>query len=43
MGEKEADVKHDNHNRRRHKVDLKTAQMDQFSGYHQHHRYRNKK
>ena len=42
MGEKEADVKHDNHNPR-HKIDLRTAQMDQFSGYHQHHRHRNNK
>ena len=29
MGEKEADSKHDNHNRR-HKIDLKTVQMDQL-------------
>ena len=42
MGEKEADCKYDNHNCR-HKIDLKTAQLDQFSGYHQHHRHRNKK
>ena len=42
MGEKEADSKHDNHNRR-HKIDLKTVQMDQFSGYHQHQRLCNKK
>ena len=37
MGEKEADFKLDNHNPR-HKMDLKTAQLDQFSGYHQHQR-----
>ena len=42
MGEKEADFKYDNHNCRQ-KIDLKTAQLDQFSGYHQHHRHRNKK
>lgn len=42
MGEAEADCKYDNHNCR-HKIDLKTAQLDQFCGYHQHHRHRNKK
>ena len=42
MGEKEADLKHDNHNCR-HKIDLNIVQMEQFSGYHQHQRHRNKK